>query len=524
MEFGPSPFSIPTMNDISPDTRSRMEELGIDIERSSHILSEFNKGAYDSIEPLEASGIPEMDGHTIIDRRSPSSHAVANDAYRRILADMAPEIPLDRFGTVEGDTRVLSPEDLQRLGTLLYPYVSYGVLNGGSATSYADTRKNQGYDESLFQLYHEPFDRFADLVRGKPKGITPAYVNPDGSEGASFLELKFRMVLLAGERYRQVAREEGVAFPHGPGGDELTPGFPVVEMTSLFTREALAQAYGEYRTSSFLAGFADRDQVLETAAAVQPLLAAMTHSDEGRPKRFFLDAWGEPGRPLGLPGGHGQNFQVLAPVYRRLRDAGKRFVYLGNVDNIGFTMDPTSIALMALQEAQGGFDFAFRTPVDVKGGVLLYDQKGQLTCGDIGPAISKEAVFAAEAQGKRILFNCASGLFNLDFLVSHLDRIVEDLPMRISDQNKDAGKYSQAEQVTWEIIGMLDDVLIFGIDKYRRFLAAKMLLETFLTSGLHRRRAMEYQATAGELADGLASVLRDEYELELIDGRWRPRG
>ena len=266
----------------------------------------------------------------------------------------------------------------------------------------------------------------------------------------------------------------------------------------------------------------DAGAVLETASAAQPLIAALTHSEEGRPKRFFLNAGEEQGRPLGLPGGHGQNFQVLTPVYRRLHRQGKRFVYLGNVDNVGFTIDPISLAILALRGGQGGFDFSFRTPVDVKIGILVYDQNGRLNCGDIGPAISREEMLAVEARGTKILCNCASGLFNLDYLAPNVDRIVAELPMRISDQDKDAGRYSQAEQVTWEIIGMLDEPIIFGIDKYKRFLAAKMLLDTILTSGVSLEAAQKIQPTAPALAAGLRDVLRGQYGLELQEGRWRP--
>jgi UDP-N-acetylglucosamine pyrophosphorylase len=426
------------------------------------------------------------------------------------------------MGSLSGSDRILSHEDLWTIGTLLTPYLSYGVLNGGSATSYTDENKNRSYSEELLELYREPFERLGAAAEGLPKGVTPAWINPDGSAGASFLELKFRMVLLAGERYRTTAARLGITHPTGRDGEPLSPGLPFVEMTSYASDKGLRRAYEEYRSSPLLADFPNGAAVLETAGATQPLLAAMTHSSEGKPRRFFLDAWGEPGRPLGLPGGHGQNFQVLAPTYRSLYERGKRFVYLGNVDNIGFTIDPVSLAVLALTGAPAGFDFAFRTPVDVKGGILVYDQDQSLTCGDIGPAISKEEVFAAEKAGKRILFNCATGLFSLDALVPDLDSIVERLPMRISDQEKDAGRYSQAEQVTWEVIGLLEGPLIFGIDKYRRFLAAKMLLESFLTSGLHLPAAEKIQSTAPLLARGLATVLQEEYAMALQDGRWVP--
>jgi UTP--glucose-1-phosphate uridylyltransferase len=504
--------------------RRRMEELGIDVQRSLHILERLNAGGYDHIENVVASGIPEIDGVRIIDRTGPTTLSLDEGTYRERMRQVAPEIPAAEFGSLRDGQRVLEHEDLQTLGILLYPYVSYGVLNGGSATSYGDRKKNRSFDEQLFRLYEGEFEEIAPSVSGRPKGITPAYINPDGTPGASFLELKFRMILLATEEYRRVAGQYGITPPVTPDGDPLRPALPMVEMTSLFTEDDIRAAYREYEGSPFLASF-HRDDItaaLQTESAVQPLLAAMTHSSEGRPRSFFTNAWGTPGEPLGLPGGHGQNFQVLAPVYRKVHRMGKRLVYMGNVDNLGFTLDAVSIATVLLREAQGGFDFAFHTPVDVKGGVLLYDQHGGLNCADIGPAISRDEVFAAEQRGKKILFNCATGLFNLDYLVPRIDDVVENLPVRISDQDKDAGKYSQAEQVTWEIIGMLDNVLIFGIDKYRRFLAAKMLLDMFLTSGLHRNEARAIQPAAENLAEGLDTVLREDYGIVTEGGRRRP--
>lgn len=510
---------------INSSLRSRMETLGIDVDRSLHILEKLNDGAYDDVEAVVASGIPEIDGERIVDRTSSTSLTMDDESYRRRLHETAPEIPSNSFGHVSEGRRIIPEEHLRTLGILLYPYVSYGVLNGGSATSYGDRKKNRNFSEKLFSLYEKEFDAVAPTVSDKPKGITPAYMNPDGSTGASFLELKFRALLLAGREYAKTARRFGITPPVTPDNKPLRPALPMVEMTSHHTDSVLKNAYAAYGDSPFLSEFATDDvaAALTTESAVQPLLAAMTHSSEGMPRRFFENAYGKEGEPLGLPGGHGQNFQVLKPIYERIHRMGKRLVYLGNVDNTGFTLDPVSIAMVLLRDVQGGFDFSFRTPVDVKGGVLLYDQNRRLNCADIGPAISREEVFQAEENGKSILFNCATGLFNLNHLVPRLDDIVENLPMRISDQDKDAGRYSQAEQVTWEIIGMMDDILIFGIDKYRRFLAAKMVLDMFLTSGIRREEAREIQPTVDDLADGLRSVLQSEYGVVLRDGRYVPQ-
>ncbi|SIQ21405.1 UDP-N-acetylglucosamine pyrophosphorylase [Alkalispirochaeta americana] len=503
---------------IPPALRQRLLESGLDADRSIQILNNLNQGRYDAIEPIRPQGIPRIDGQQVIDRTVPTTLAIPDERYQTRLRELAPEIPLERFGRLEGSDRLLSQEDLEDIGVLLYPYLSYGVLNGGSATSYGDRKKNESLDPGLLDLYQEEFSRLAPELAGKPKGITPAWVNPDGSRGASFLELKFRMVLLAGLRYTRRAARFRVTPP-----ENLTPGLPFFEMTSQATEAPLREAYQAFLESPLLKDFPGTKKALETEHAQQPLLAAFTHSSQGRPRAIFAEAFGKPGEPLGLPGGHGQNFSVLAPIYRKLFARGKRFVYIGNVDNLGFTLDPVSLAITALRQAPGAFDFSFRTPVDVKGGVLVFDQQGKLNCADIGAAISREDVLAAEEQGDRILFNCATGLLDLEYLTNHLDRIIRDLPMRISDQDKDAGRYSQAEQVTWEVIAMLEKPLVFGIDKYRRFLAAKMLLETLLTSGLHLEKARELQPTVDQLSQGLERLLREEYGMNLEKGRWVPQ-
>ncbi len=501
---------------LSPPLRARMEEIGIDVPRSSEILENINSGIYDNVEPIQVSDIPDIDGKTVLDRRKTIDFSIDEKTYRQRLQEIAPEIPLDRFGRSESGIRQLNAGELETIGVLLYPYLSYGVLNGGSATSYADRIKNESFDEQLFKLFDKRFSELAAQAHGRPKGLTPAYLNPDGSVGASFLELKFRMIAAERNRYYETARRFDIEATKMP-----PPLTPVYEMTSLGTETAIRSSYDSWTDSPYLAGLRDIDEVLSTEHRVQPLISAFTHSSVGSPRRFFDNAHGKDGAPLGLPGGHGENFRVLAPVYRSLRANGKRFAYLGNVDNLGYTVDPVAVALLAFSTAPAGFEFVFRTPVDVKVGVLVCDQNKRLNCADIGAAIAKDDVLRFEQSGKRILVNCATGLFKLDNLDAMLTDIPRALPMRISDQVKDAGRYSQAEQVTWEIIALLDSPLIFGVDKYRRLLAAKMLVETLLTSGVRLSEAQKLQASAGDLHRGLQRALAEVYKLTFRDGRWR---
>ncbi len=519
--------------DISPAIRENMESKNIDVELSLSILAAFNRGEFDRFEPITVGEMPNIDGSTVIDFTGEPSIALPAATARERLADMLPEPIAKRLSELatrrEGDDLVFERPALEELGLLLMPRVAYGVLNGGSATSYADTTKNSSFSSELFELLGDTFERMAELSRGRAKGLTPAFVQPDGSFGPSFLQLKMRNLLITALRSRAALE----AWAPGSADALPAPLLPLFQMTSIHTDDELAAGYTDYRSEQPLAdliGLTGLDPT-DAESAVQPLISAYTHSEEGRPKRVFTNAWGRENETLPLPGGHGQSFSVLRDVYRRLYDGGKRFVYLGNVDNLGFLPDPVEIAYLALSGRQAGFDFAYKTPVDVKGGILVRDQAGHLNCADIGPAVSKEDVAKAEEAGKPILFNAATGLFSLDYLVPNLDRIIKELPTRFTDQDKDAGRYSQAEQVTWEVIGMLDDFLVFSVSKWNRLLAAKLLSETLMTSGIaiddpayptSDDPADDLRSTARKLNEGLVSKLENEYGMRREGDRWDP--
>jgi UTP--glucose-1-phosphate uridylyltransferase len=516
---------------IEARVRDDMESRGIDAGLSLRILDAYNRGEYDRFKPIEVSEIPEASGESIVDLTDDSGIVVDLRTARDHLGSKLPGKLVDaitRSAEPDGGSLVVSGRALERIGTLLMPLVSYGVLNGGSASSYADVTKNRGFSAELFDLLSSEFQSLAEVSTGRPKGLTPAYLNKDGTHGPSFLLLKMRSVLISVIRSREAQRRTGLG-----GGLTPDPLVPLFQMSSVHTQDPLADAYTRYPDHPLLSDLVTHTGINPAAVqdAVQPLIAAYTHSSEGRPKRIFSHAYGNDGQTLPLPGGHGQSFAVLSEIYRGLRASGKRYVYLGNVDNLGYLPDPREIACMALTGKQAGFDFARKTPVDVKGGILVRDLSGSLNCADIGPAISSEDVARAQQSGRPILFNAATGLFDLDYLCENLNRITTDLPVRFTDQKKDAGQYSQAEQVTWEVLGMLDDFLVFTVDKWERFLAAKLLLETLMTSGTRLEDplypgsdnpAENLRSTAAQLNAGLISRLRETYGMERSGGVWVP--
>lgn len=510
------------MTEINKKSANQMEQRGIDIELTKKILNNCNKGKYDRFEPVKVEGVPEVDGQHIIDLHKNIEITLDLNEAEINIKKLDPGINIKEAGTVMEGAITFDQNGLESIGIKLYPLLSYGVLNGGSASSYVDQKKNLCFNERLFCICEKEFNSVQSMSKGKAKGLAPAYVNKDGSHGASFMELKMRAVLIESLKYKISTNSKENAL------------YPMFQMTSVYNNNEVLNAYKDFKNNDLLKELIQETgiDITEFKTGVQPMLAAFTHSETGKMKSIFLKAYGLEDRPIAMPGGHGQNFIVLKEIYRELYNEGKRFIYLGNVDNLGFTVNPAALAMLALKGSQAGFDFAFRTPVDVKGGVLVVDQAGNLNCADIGAAISKEELIDMEKHGKKILFNCATGLFNLEYLVQNIDSIIENLPMRISDQNKDAGKYSQAEQITWEIIGILDDILIFGVDKYKRFLAAKLLLEGLMTSGVglshpdfptDENPEKDLKLVAQNLHNGLANLLRTTYGMKLLNDRWVPK-
>lgn len=519
-----------------------MSNKDIDLNLSRDILKNINNGLYDNVEPAKVSDIPGIDDTSIIDRFGLKSWSCGLNEACDNLRKINPELREYLFGTVYGNvsdlsgqkTLRLSLDELKQIGVQLYPYVSYGILNGGSATSYADGKKNEALNPSLMKLYSSLFEKSSKKAAGKPKGITPAFKNPDGTNGPSFIELKLRALLIENLRYSRNVDSENELFSGDAKKMKKSALFPMFQMTSVYTDEQITEELEKYKSSPLLAPLikASGVDITEVLTGVQPMITAFTHSSIGRPKQIFTNAWGRDGERLPIPGGHGQNFIIMSEIYNYMySELGKKLIYISNVDNIGNIPDPVSIALTAMSGCQASFEFAYRTPVDIKGGILIKDQHGRLNCADIGPAISREEVDRQEAAGKKILYNCATGLFSLKYLTENIEHIIKDLPMRITDQNKDAGMYSQAEQVTWEIIGMLDNPLILGVNKYDRYLAAKLLIESFMTSGLmledddfpeHADPAKDFKQTAINLHRGLRYNLETVYGMKETSERWEP--
>lgn len=497
--------------EISAELRDQLKREGVDVEKMQTFLHALNEGKYEVAASLETYTVPDWPHPAIYDRRTTQDFFISKTACRNFFESFGLTESPEALGAVEVDSETyLLPElSLKKIGIYLYPKTAYGVLNGGSASSYVDTKKNTALDTALFEQYKAQFESLAHLLKGLPKGITPAYINPDGSNGYSFLFLKLKMLLEHMLEYKNLF------------GSVPSTILPFFQMTSLATHEAIMDACTEYEKDPSIKKILDTLGLksLSIFTETQGLMAALTHSSQGKERALFDTAWGKKDTGLAMPGGHGQSFEVLAPIYRTLLDQGIRFVWLGNIDNLGYTVDPVSLALFALSGKDAAFEESWRTPIDVKGGILVQRSDAKLTVADIGPAISTEEMLSFEKKGKPVLFNCGIGLFDLQKLCAMLDTLPYKLPLRITDQDKDAGKYAQAEQITWEVIGLLENPLFFAVEKSSRFLAAKLLMEMLLTSS-PPLVANPLSLVAQESHKGLMNLLEKEYALVIRNNRW----
>jgi hypothetical protein len=492
-----------------------MERNNIDPEITNKILNTINAADFKSNKSAKASGIPSPNNEVIVDLSGAREikWEVNYELAAGNLKKFTDSISLAGKQVSKTGSIVLNGAELENIGLHLLPFTSLGILNGGSASSYVDYLKNSSYNKLLFDHSRDLFCDLHEKYKNYPKGLAPAYIRSDYSAGYSFCELKMRSLLVKAKRYIDATGRRDF-------------GNLLFQMTSINNNEQILRRFGEYGGSAILQRLIDETGIDVTSplTRVQPLIPAFTHSSLGKKREIFANAYGERGRLLPLPGGHGQNFQALRGIYEALYKEGKRFVYLGNVDNIGFNIDFAEVAILALSGKEAAFDFSFKTPVDVKGGILVCDENNRLNCEDIGLAVPLDFVQEEEKKGKAILFNCATGLFNLEYLVKNIDKIIDNLPLRLSDQEKDAGKYSQAEQTTWEIIGLLDDFIIFGVDKYKRFLASKLIMENMLISRparifsyFEQNKNDPMNKISIKMRKGLESIFEKEMQFRVAD-------
>ena len=227
-----------------------------DSELSYGILERINSGSCSS-SIIKVREIPSFENRSIINMsESNFTHAFDLKKAENNLKQYTDRINLADYGTSAGGRITLSRQDLEEIGLFLLPLVSVGILNGGAATSYTDRLKNSSFSREIYDSCRKKFDAIREMYKDSPKGITPAYINSNGTDGASFIELKMRSFLLKIVRYRKLTGENSFSYP-------------MFQMTSMQTDRALAEEYIKYRDSIYLKDLIEKAETDITSVPLQ---------------------------------------------------------------------------------------------------------------------------------------------------------------------------------------------------------------------------------------------------------------
>ncbi len=121
-------------------------------------------------------------------------------------------------------------------------------------------------------------------------------------------------------------------------------------------------------------------------------------------------------------------------------------------------------------------------PDKYSGGILAINSENRLICVDIGESISSEIIQEFESRGNRLLFNCAAELFNSEYLIKNIDKIIEKRLTRIIDQDKEFDKYISVKQITQKVLKLMKNLLILTVDRSKIFLSIKLFVDMLLNS------------------------------------------
>ena len=150
------------------EVQKRFAEIGADWSFSKDILDRLNNGTL-TVPKVEVAGFPPLDGRQILDLRGDGPWLVPRAAAMQALSNLLPEVDAETIFPQGSSPEVeLEGPVLENLGLRLSQVTAFGVLNGGMATSYADTKKNQALGSGLYSIYKSDLEHMAEMTAGLP--------------------------------------------------------------------------------------------------------------------------------------------------------------------------------------------------------------------------------------------------------------------------------------------------------------------------------------------------------------------
>ncbi len=206
---------------------------------------------------------------------------------------------------------------------------------------------------------------------------------------------------------------------------------------------------------------------------------ALTFAQNKVPK-IFSDSlepalWPKDATKTWCPPGHGDIYTALqtSGILQQLLDAGIKYAFISNADNLGATMDLSVLGYFATQDASFMMEVADRTPADKKGGHLAQFKQGGLLLRESAQC-HDEDVDAFQDITKYQYFNTNNLWIRLDRLKALMDANngIVDLPLiqntkTVDPRDATSPKVIQMETAMGAAISNFKDSIALRIPKAR---------------------------------------------------------
>lgn len=215
------------------------------------------------------------------------------------------------------------------------------------------------------------------------------------------------------------------------------------------------------------------------------------------------------------PPGHGDIYLALAEsgTLQQLLDAGYRYAFVSNIDNLGATLDPSLLGFFAKNEFSFMLEGADRTKMDRKGGHLaLRASDGHLILRESAQCAPEDAE-AFQDITRHHFFNTNNIWLNLKSLAELLgkDDAPMDLPLirnkkTVDPRDASSPEVYQLETAMGSAIGVFPKAAAVRVPR-SRFLPVKKSNDFLLVSSDCYRLTDDYRIEKQEELDGTTPII-----------------
>lgn len=194
---------------------------------------------------------------------------------------------------------------------------------------------------------------------------------------------------------------------------------------------------------SLMNSFSTQADTLAALSRIRPDTAPDTFIQNRFPKilqdTFAPASWPQDPEKEWNPPGHGDIYTALytSGMLKHFLEAGIRYAFISNSDNLGATLDPDILGYVAEHQMPFLMEVAERTPADTKGGHIARFRDGRLVLREVAQCPEKELTAFTDITYYRH-FNTNNIWINLDFLKNLLEaREVIHLPLILNPKTLD---------------------------------------------------------------------------------------